>query len=73
VLWIRDSRGDWHATCLDGVSPWGDNGANPWADTSMVTVWLRIIPPLDRGTAWIEIFATGRSSQVRASLPLSSQ
>ena len=73
VLWIRDSDDRWHATRLDGVSPWGDNGANPWTDTSMVTVWLRIIPPLDRGTAWIEISATGRKAQVRATLPLSSQ
>ena len=73
VLWIRDSDDRWHATVLDGVSPWGDNGANPWTDTSMVTVWLRIIPPLDRGTAWIEISAAGRSAQVRATLPLSSQ
>jgi hypothetical protein len=74
VLWIRDSEGRWHATHTDGVvSPWGDNGANPWTDTRMVTVWLRIVPPLDRGTAWIEISAAGRSAQVRATLPLSSQ
>jgi len=74
VLWIRDSDGRWHATCTDGVvSPWGDNGANPWTDTRMVTVWLRIVPPLDRGTAWIEISAAGRSARVRATLPLSSQ
>jgi hypothetical protein len=39
----------------------------------MVTVWLRIIPPLDQRTAWIEIHAAGRSAQVRASVPLSSQ
>jgi hypothetical protein len=73
VLWIRDSDGRWHATRLDGLSPWGNHGTNPWADTSMVTVWLRIIPPLDRGTAWIEISATGRSAQVRATLPVSPQ
>ena len=73
VLWIRDSDGRWHATRLDGLSPWGDNGANPWTDTRMVTVWLRIVPPLDRGTAWIEISAAGRSAQVWATLPLSSQ
>ena len=73
VLWIRDSDGRWHATRLDGLSPWGDNGANPWTDTHMVTVWLKIIPPLDHGTAWIEISAAGRSAQVRATLPLSSQ
>ncbi len=74
MLWIRDSDGGWHATRLDSVvSPWGDNGANPWTDTCMVTVWLRIVPPLDRGTAWIEISAAGRSAHVRATLPLSSQ
>jgi hypothetical protein len=73
VLWIRDSDGRWHATRLDGLSPRGNHGTNPWTDTSMVTVWLRIIPPLDRGTAWIEISATGRSAQVRATLPVSPQ
>ena len=74
VLWIRDSGGRWHATETDGVvSPWGDNGANPWTDTCMVTVWLKIVPPLDRGTTWNEISAAGRSAQVRATLPLSSQ
>ena len=73
ALWIRDSGGRWHATRLDGLSPRGNHGTNPWTDTSMVTVWLRIIPPLDRGTAWIEISATGRSAQVRATLPVSPQ
>lgn len=55
------------------VSPRGDNGANPWTDTCMVTVWLRLVPPLDRGTTWIELSTAGRSAQVRATLPLSSQ
>jgi hypothetical protein len=74
VLWIRDSCGRWHATRIDGiVSPWGDHGANPWTDTRMVTAWLQIIPPLDRGTAWIELAAAGRTAQVRATLPLSPQ
>ena len=62
VLWIRDSDGRWHATCTDGVMPWGDTG--------VVMVWLRIVPPLDRGTAWIDIAAAGRSAEVRATLPL---
>ena len=75
VLWIRDSDGRWHATSADGVvSPWGANGANPWTDTCMVTVWLRIIPPPDRGTAWIEVSAAGRSARIRPTTqPLSSQ
>ena len=62
VLWIRDSDGRWHATCADGVMPWGNTG--------VVMVFLRIVPPLDRGTAWIDIAAAGRSAEVRATLPL---
>ena len=74
ALWIRDSDSRWHTTRLDDVvSPWADNGANPRTDTRMIAAWLRIIPPLNRGTAWIEISAAGRSAQVRATLPLSSQ
>ena len=74
ALWIRDSNGRWHATRLDGVvSPWADNGVNPWTNTHMIAAWLRIIPPLNRGTAWIEISAAGRSAQVQATLPLSPQ
>jgi hypothetical protein len=73
VLWIRDNDGRWHAIRLDGLSPWGDHGTNPWTDTGMVTLSLRIIPPLDPGTAWIEISATGRSAQARATLTLSPQ
>ena len=64
VLWIRDSGGRWHATRTDGVSPM-------WGDTREIMVWLAIVPPLDRGTAWIDVVATGSSAQVRARLPLS--
>ena len=62
ALWIHDSDGRWHATHTDGVMPWGDTG--------VVMVWLRIIPPLDRGAGWIDIAAAGRSAEVRATLPL---
>jgi hypothetical protein len=72
VLWIRDSHGHWHATGLDGLSPWAGNGSDPWTDTRMVTLWLKIIPPLDHGTAWIQIHAAGQSAHVRATLLLSS-
>jgi hypothetical protein len=64
VLWIRDSDGRWHATATNGVSPWGNAGA--------VVLSVRIVPPLDRGTTWLEIAAAGRSAQVRATLPISS-
>ena len=65
VLWIRDSDGRWHATDLAGVSPWGNTG--------VTMVSMRLIPPLDHGTTWIQIAAAGPSAQVRATLPLSSQ
>jgi hypothetical protein len=65
VLWIRDSNGRWHTTRTDGVSP--------WKDTGIVTLWLEIVPPLERGTAWIEISAAGPSAQAQVTLPLSSQ
>jgi hypothetical protein len=63
VLWIRDSSSRWHATRTSGISRSGNNGE--------VVLWLRIVPPLDRGTAWIDVVATGRSAEVRARLPLS--
>ena len=65
VLWIRDSNGRWHATHTAGRSPWENAG--------VAVLSMRIVPPLDRGTTWIELSAAGRSAQVRATLPLSSQ
>lgn len=65
VLWIRGSDGRWHTTHTQGVSE--------WRDSCMFTMWLRIVPPLDRGTAWIEISAAGTSAEARATLPLSTQ
>jgi len=64
VLWIRDSSGRWHTTHTNGVSPM-------WGDTREIMLWLAIMPPLDRGTAWIDVVATGPSAEVRARLPLS--
>jgi hypothetical protein len=29
-----------------------------------------VLPPLSRGTAWIEVLATGQSAQARAVVPL---
>lgn len=63
VLWIHDSEGRWHATRTDRVSSWGDTG--------VVMVWLRILPTLKPGTAWIDVAATGRSVEARARLPVS--
>jgi len=63
VLWIRDSSGRWHTTRTNGVSPM-------WGDPREIMLWLAIIPPLDRGTAWIDVVATGPSAEVRVRLPL---
>jgi hypothetical protein len=62
ALWVRDSSGRWHATHTHGMMPSGNSGE--------VVLWLRIVPPLDRGTAWIDLVATGRSAEVRVRLPL---
>ena len=64
VLWIRDSNSRWHTTRTDSVSPWSDAG--------VIALWLEIIPPLERGTASIEISAASPSAQARVTLPLSS-
>jgi hypothetical protein len=62
ALWVRDSSGRWHATRTHGMMPSGNTGE--------VILWLEIVPPLDRGTAWIDLVATGRSAEVRVRLPL---
>ena len=62
ALWVRDSSGRWHATRTHGMMPSGNSGE--------VVLWLRLVPPLDRGAAWIDLVATGRSAEVRVRLPL---
>jgi hypothetical protein len=62
MLWICDSSGRWHAMRTNRVSPSRNSGE--------VMLWLQIVPPLDRGTARIDVVAIGRSAQVRVRLPL---
>ena len=62
ALWVRDSSGRWHATRT--------NGTGPSRNSSTVILWLEIVPPLDSGTLWIDVAATGRSAEVRLRLPL---
>ncbi len=61
MVWVRDSHGRWHTTRTDGVTPPGNTGDVMW--------WLEIVPALDRGTAWIDVVAGGRSAEIRARLP----
>jgi hypothetical protein len=60
VTWIRDSAGRWHANRTRGQSGTG-------GDTALR---VEVIPPLSRTTTWIDVVTTGRSAQVRATLPL---
>ena len=62
ALWIRDSAGRWRATRDYAPRSLGDNGE--------VTLELEITPPLETGTRWIDVVATGQSAQVRARLPV---
>ncbi len=62
MLWIRDVSGRWHTMRTNGV--------RPSRDTGVVMLWPEIVPPLDRGTAWIDVVAAGQSAEVRAMLPL---
>jgi hypothetical protein len=58
AIWIRDSRGRWHATRVREYHE-GD-----------ITMHLQVVPLLSHGTAWIEVLVAGQSAQVRATLPL---
>ena len=62
-IWVRDSRGQWHATRAT---------ARRWSaeDDREMTLRLEVVPPLSRATTWIEILAAGQSAQARATLPL---
>ena len=59
-VWIRDSGGRWHVAQPAG---WHRPGCES-------PLRLRLVPPLPRSTAWIEVLATGQSGEVRARLPL---
>jgi hypothetical protein len=62
VLWLCDSNGRWH-TARPARSA-------PLRDTDDVLLWLRVVPPLDHGTRWVDVMVTGPSAEVRAGLPL---
>jgi hypothetical protein len=59
-VWVRDSGGRWHVTEQNG-----------WArEDGEYALILRLVPPLTRPAAWIELLAAGLSAEVRAVLPL---
>jgi hypothetical protein len=59
-VWVRDSAGRWHVARPAG---WHESDGE-------ATVTLRLLPPLTRQGDRIEVLATGRSAEVRATLPL---
>ena len=46
------------------------NGHSPAGDALKATPYPAIVPPLDPGSAWIDVHAVGQSAEVRARLPL---
>jgi hypothetical protein len=59
-IWVKDSGGRWHVGRLSGWHRGGCEGP----------VRLRLVPPLTRSTAWVEVLAAGQSAEVRTRLPL---
>jgi len=59
-LWLRDSGGRWHAARAAGWHRAGGERA----------LRLKLVPPLPRSAAWIEVLAGGQSAEVRTRLPL---
>lgn len=60
-MWVRDGAGRWHAGRL---AAWH-------AENGEAALAVRLIPPLTRSPARLELLAIGLSAQVRATLPLS--
>jgi hypothetical protein len=59
-LWLRDSAGRWHAARPDRCHRAGLESA----------IRLRLVPSLARPADWVEVLASGRSAEIRATLPL---
>jgi hypothetical protein len=59
-VWVRDSGGRWHVA---QQVLWDE-------DDGEYALTLRLVPPLARSAAWIELLAAGLSAEVRARLPL---
>ena len=59
-LWLRDSGSRWHAARPDRCHQADRENA----------IRLRLVPPLTRPADWVEVLASGRSAEVRTTLPL---
>lgn len=61
ALWLRDHRGQWHTTRMNGFGSGNDDE---------VLLQLAIEPPLERDTPWLELQVTGQRAHIRVRLPL---
>ncbi len=59
-FWLRESGGRWHAARPDRCHQADGESA----------IRLRLVPPLTRPADWVEVLASGRSAEVRTTLPL---
>jgi hypothetical protein len=59
--WLLDSLGQWHVAHMDGWK-YGDGHA--------VRFIAEVTPPVPRSATWVEVLLTGRTAQVRATVPL---
>jgi hypothetical protein len=59
-VWVRDDAGRWHVARPSG---W-------YAEDGEAALTLRLTPPLTRSSDWIEVLASGRTAEVRATVPL---
>jgi hypothetical protein len=59
-VWVRDSVGRWHVGSVAGAD----------YDDGEYLLRMKLIPPLARSTAWIEVVAAWRSAEVSATVPL---
>jgi hypothetical protein len=59
VIWLRDSAGRWHVT----KARFGSEISGE------ATVRLAVVPPLT-SASWIEVVASGRTAEVKATVPL---
>ena len=46
------------------------NGYSQVGDTGEVMLYPAIVPPLDSGTAWVDVVAASQSAEVAVRLPL---
>ncbi|HTX29263.1 MAG TPA: hypothetical protein VME19_19845 [Streptosporangiaceae bacterium] len=59
-VWVRDGIGRWHVGSVAG---------SDYADGEYL-LRMKLVPPLARSTAWIEVVAAWRSAEVSATVPL---